>query len=366
MIGLSLPERYIMRRTLGSVLVLGAACLGLTISIDFLEALRQVGSQSDAGVATAFRLTLLRAPQLLMILSPFIMLFGVLMAFSQLARSLEIAVLRAAGFSVWRIVGAPVILAAILGVVLTLAVDPLTTRMSLSADRLLNDVKGDEQTASRAFRNGVWLRQDSDQGVVLFHADQIDLDAGVFDDVFVWRKSVEGVFLERFDAPTAVFEGQTVVLMDALRSTPGGQLAEEVGNQSFATSFAKRDLALLGTRPESLSIWTLPFLMQRIGNAGVPLEPYSLRLQELFAMPLKLASMAVIACVFALPIHARGGGTARLIIYGIVAGFLAFIGIQFSSALAEASLVPVVIAAWTPPAITLLIGVTIILFQEDG
>ncbi|MEE4212264.1 MAG: LptF/LptG family permease [Parvularcula sp.] len=365
MIG-TLPERYLMGRTLKGVLVLAAASLALIISIDFLEALRQVGSRPDTSVATALELTLLRSPQLLMILSPFIMLFGTLLAFAQLARSLEIAVLRAAGLSVWRVVGAPVFLAFMIGLLLIAVVDPITTRMSLSADNLLSEVRGNDTATPKAFRDGVWLRQPADDGVILIHADRFDMDEGRFDDVFVWRKNEEGRLIERYDAPAGFLKGEELVLPQALRSVPGGELATPSEDVRFATSFAMRDLSLIGTRPESLSIYTLPRLMNRIGSAGIPLEPYALRLQELFAMPLKLASMAIIACVFALPINARGGGTARLILYGIGAGFVAFILVQFSSAVAEAGLLPVMTAAWTPPTVIFLIGVSFILFREDG
>jgi len=366
MIGFTSPERYLMQSTLRGVIVLGAASLALIISIDFLEALRQVGGSDDHGAISAVKLTLLRGPQLLMILSPFIFLFGTLLAFAQLARSLEIAVFRAAGFSVWRIVGAPMTLAMLLGVALVTLVDPMTTRMSLQADRLLQEVKGGAEAVPKAFQNGVWLRQESGDRIVLIHAETLSLDVGSFGNVEVWIKNQEGFLFERYDAPIAELEGRTLTLVNAERSVPGGELTERVGNVTFPTSFEQRDLAMTGTRPESLNIWNLPRLMNRIGSAGIPLEPYSLRLHELFATPLRLASMVVIACVFALPIHARGGGTARLILFGIFAGFAAFILIQFSTAMGEAGLIPVVIAAWTPPLVTLLAGLSVLLFREDG
>jgi lipopolysaccharide export system permease protein len=365
-IGLTLPERYLMRRTLVAIGILAAACFGLIVSIDFLEALRQVGNAERGGVGTAMRLTMLRGPQLLMILSPFIVLFGTLMAFTQLAKSLEVAVFRAAGFSVWRIVWAPVLLSLILGAVLVTLVDPMTTRMSLAADNLLEDVRGRADRTPRAFENGVWLRQTGDDGVLLIRASDLDLASDSFLDVFVWRKGLDGAFIERFDASLARLDGRQLILLDAERTVPGGAASRPVGNVTFPTTFAMRDLVMSGTRPESLNLWNLPGLMQRLGNAGIPLEPFAMRLNELLALPVRLAAMAVLALVFALPIHARGGGTAALIIGGIAAGFVAFILTQFSQAVAEASLVPVRIAAWTPPLVTLLVGLSAILFREDG
>lgn len=367
MIGTTLPERYLMQRTLRGIMVLGFASFGLIVSIDFLEALRQVSELPGAGAAAAFELTVLRAPQLLMILSPFIVLFGTLLAFAQLARSLEIAVFRAAGFSVWRVIGAPVILAAAIGVFLITVVDPLTTRMSLRADDKLAAYKAGETAVPKVFRDGVWLRQEAEDGdITIIHAKRIDLESGALTGVIVWHKTPIGTLIERFDAARGAIEGSSVTLFDSSRSAPGAKLSEDTGTVRFPTSFLLEDLARAGDRPEVLHLWNLPSLMNRLGGAGIPLEPYALRFNEIIAMPLKLAAMAVIACVFALPIHARGGGTARLILSGIAAGFLSFILIQFSQAIGEAGLIPVVIAAWTPPLVTLLFGLTILLFQEDG
>jgi lipopolysaccharide export system permease protein len=366
-IGTTLPERYLMKRTLRGIVVLTLASFGLTVSIDFLEALRQVSEVPDTGAGDALVLTLLRTPQLLMVLSPFIILFGTLLAFAQLARSLEIAVFRAAGFSVWRIVGAPVLLSFGLGLVLIAAVDPVTSQMAKEADNRISTYRGEDGAEERAFRGGLWLRQElDDRQVLLIRASDVDLPNERLSGVSVWRKGAEGQLIERFDAPAAAFEEQELVLTDVSRTAPGEERRSLSDPLAFPLSFVAADLRRTAQRPEVLHIWNLPSLMARIRGAGIPTEPYAQRLHEIMAMPLKLVSMAVIACVFALPIHARGGGIGTLIVSGIAAGFLAFILIQFSQAVGEAGLIPVVVAAWTPPAVTLLAGLSMLLFREDG
>jgi lipopolysaccharide export system permease protein len=366
-IGLTMPERYLMRRTLRGIVVLGLASYALTVSIDFLEALRQVGEAEDAGTADALALTLLRTPQLLMVLSPFVILFGTLLAFAQLARSLEVAVFRAAGFSVWRIVGAPVLLALAIGLLLITIVDPITTEMAKEADQRLTTYRGGATLEERAFGKGLWLRQDLDGGEVLvIRAGGVDLPNDRFTDVTLWRKDQAGRFIERFDDDRADLAGGEIVLTEASRTAPGEERQSEAGRVAFPTTFRIADIRRTSQRPEVLNLWNLPGLMARIDGAGIPTEPYAQRLHEIYAVPLKLAAMAVIACVFALPIHARSGGIGRLVVSGIAAGFFSFILIQFSQALGEAGLIPVVIAAWTPPLITLLAGLSLLLFREDG
>ncbi|MCQ8185593.1 LptF/LptG family permease [Parvularcula maris] len=367
MIGLTMPERYLMRRTFRGIMVLGLASYALTVSIDFLEALRQVSDAEGAGTGDALALTFLRTPQLLMVLSPFVILFGTLLAFAQLARSLEVAVFRAAGFSVWRIVGAPVLLALAIGLFLITIVDPVTTEMAKEADQRLTEYKGRASLEERAFGEGLWLRQDIVGGdILLIRAGGVDLPNERFTDVTLWRKSPDGRLIDRFDGPVAELTERELFLTEASRMAPGEDRSELAGGVRFPTTFSLADIRRTSQRPEVLNLWNLPGLMQRIDGAGIPTEPYAQRLHEIYAVPLKLAAMAVIACVFALPIHARSGGIGRLVVSGIAAGFLSFILIQFSQALGEAGLIPVIIAAWTPPLITLLAGLSLLLFREDG
>ena len=61
------------------------------------------GSRTEIGIGTAFQLTLMKTPGLLMETLPFAMLVGSILTYSQLSRRSEIPAVRAAGVSAWRL-----------------------------------------------------------------------------------------------------------------------------------------------------------------------------------------------------------------------------------------------------------------------
>ena len=101
-------------------------------------------------------------------------------------------------------------------------------------------------------------------------------------------------------------------------------------------------------------------------TAGLQTVSYRLRYHDLWSLPLKLAAMTLIACAFALGVSARGGGAGRLVGMGVVAGFALFVLSELSAAVAEASIVPVALAAWAPAVLAVLLAVSLLLYREDG
>ncbi|MEM9989549.1 MAG: LptF/LptG family permease, partial [Pseudomonadota bacterium] len=176
MMGVQKYFMYLVRRTLMGVLGLFIIIWLLVLSIDLIEAMREVSKVENAGMTEAILMTFFRTPQLMLTLSPFIFLFGTLWAFGQMAKTSEIAVMRSAGLSVWRIVAAPVALAIGIGFLITMGLDPLATKMASQAQNIKNEMRGKEANMLTPFRDGIWLRQNNGQTASTIHAQSYDQD----------------------------------------------------------------------------------------------------------------------------------------------------------------------------------------------
>jgi lipopolysaccharide export system permease protein len=75
--------------------------------------------------------------------------------------------------------------------------------------------------------------------------------------------------------------------------------------------------------------------------------------------------MVLLAAVFSLRPHRRGG-VATTIVSGVLAGFVIYVLSNLVFALGLSAKLPVVMAAWTPAVVTLMLGVAILLHLEDG
>ena len=75
--------------------------------------------------------------------------------------------------------------------------------------------------------------------------------------------------------------------------------------------------------------------------------------------------MSILAAAFSLRLM-RLGGLAVLASSGVALGFLFFFMNKFSLALGEAGTLPAFAAAWAPPVLALLCGLTLLCYTEDG
>ena len=82
-------------------------------------------------------------------------------------------------------------------------------------------------------------------------------------------------------------------------------------------------------------------------------------------MPLLLCAMVLIAATFSLR-PTRRGGTAYMVLGGVIAGFLLFFISDIVFALGLSATIPAILAAWTPAGVSSMLGAAMLLHLEDG
>ena len=76
--------------------------------------------------------------------------------------------------------------------------------------------------------------------------------------------------------------------------------------------------------------------------------------------------MVMLAAAFFLTAQARLAAWTLRAAAGVAAGFLLYFFSQFTYALGLAATLPVLLAAWAPAAIALLLSLAFLFFNEDG
>lgn len=357
--------RYIAWRTIFAAAALYAALAALVSLVDFIENLRFAGKFAGAGLTHAAQMTLLRAPSMIISLSPFVFLFSAIWMFAQLNRRAEIAVMRAAGLSIWRLIGPAALVAALAGMTLILLVDPLSSSMLGAAEKLKNDLRGRASSIVHVFGDGIWLRQRDADTVLLINARSFDHASDTLAGVTVWRFDRQAAFIERVDAPEAVLSGRTIEMRRARIRGIDDQLDHRTPVYAVATALTSGDLKDRVDSPETLSIWALPQFILLAQSAGLPTARYNLRFHDLCSTPLKLIAMVLIAAYFSLR-PMRSGGALRLFLAAVGAGFVLYVLAALAAALGESGAAPEALAAWTPAIVAALVAITALLQYEES
>jgi lipopolysaccharide export system permease protein len=359
-------KRYVLvqqARSLGIALGVIAALIML---IDFVEISRGVGSDVDLSGARIFGLMLLKSPQVIIQLLPFVFLFGTLAAFVGLNRRSELIAMRAAGVSAWRFVLPAAGAALLFGLVTVTALGPLAA----SADGLFQR----ERTRLSGSAAGVeapptvWIREGDDTRQMVIRAERQDRSNARLLDVtfFIYTNDAEGMrtFSERIDADSASLSNGSWRLVNAVGAEIG-QRAVRYATLDLPSSLADEEAFERFARPQATSFWSLPAQIDRIEAAGFSSTAYRLRLQQLLATPLMFAAMSILAAAFSLRLM-RLGDLARMSVAAVVLGFAFFFVNQAASAFGSAEVIPPWLAAWLPPLLTALAAFTLLFYTEDG
>lgn len=357
--------RYIAWRLTASIGALFLAFTLLIMVIDLIENMRFAGKYADGSMFIALQLTFLRALGLSQALSPFLFLFGSLWCFSQLNRRSEISVMRSAGLSIWKILTPAVLVSLFIGIILTTVIDPLSSKMMAYSEHIQNVREGKQTSLVQFFRDGVWLRQNRQNGSLIINAKNINTNHGLLSNLTVWRISPEAEFVERIDAPHAKIVNNAIIMATAISKKISEPTHTQLTDYRLETNLSLKDLSEQVAKPETLSIWNVRHFIRLAQTAGVPTSAYYLRLHDLISTPLKLLGMVLIAATFSIR-PGRRGGIFALAVLAITVGFSLYVITEISTALGEAGNVPIVLAAWGPAIIATLFAITGLLHLEDG
>ena len=355
---------YLGRRYLTAMLGTFFLCAVLIFMIDFVEVLRQSGKHGSVPASTLVWLTLLRLPAYTELLLAFAVQVGAIAALLMLNRKSELAVMRAAGMSVWQFLRPAFIVAVLIGAFAVAVYNPVAAAARAEAERLFSQVFGRESNFMQSQNNGAWLRQEGADGSSVINA-RAALNRGLeLVGPMIVQYDKAGVFMERIDGDRSRLrdgfwevENATVTRM--------GQPPERFASYLVSTHLSpERVRDALGTAI-SVSFWELPSLIETTEKAGLSASRFRIQYELLLSRPLLLLAMVLMGATVSLKSF-RSGKIQSMVVTGMVGGFGFLLMAEVSRQIGVSGLVSPTAAVWTPVAIAIVVSLTVLLHQEDG
>ncbi|MEL6373999.1 MAG: LPS export ABC transporter permease LptG [Pseudomonadota bacterium] len=362
--GFRLLHRYIAARFLSAILAVFTICTVLIFIIDFVEMLRQSSKFGAVPFSTLLALTLLRLPAYTEILLGFAVLAGSIAAMLQLSRKSELAVMRAAGMSVWQFTWPGLVVVLALGAFAITVYNPLAAHARASAEAMFAQIYGRESNLLRQKGANGWLRQDGRDGPSVIHALAAKDKGRALNGVTIFQYDRKHRFIARIDGASATLQQGHWLVRDAWVSRLGAPPVRQATYQVSTFLTPEKVADALGS-VLSLSFWDLPDLIAVTKRAGLKPIRYQIQYELLLARPFLLVVMVLLAATVSLRSF-RGGGIQTMVIFGMVGGLGFFLLIEVSRQIGTAGLVPPRLAVWSPIIAALLLSLTVLLHQEDG
>lgn len=351
--------RYLSRLFALRIVAVLVAMSALVELVEMLDAMRRLLGP-EAHLANVLTFSALRLPLAFEQLFLLAVLVGGALAFRALATNGEIAVLRAAGLSPYRLALVLLPLTLVLGAVNTAVVDRVAPAAEAAFARWWDTVSPDDDDDDDA-HGALWLRNGDD----IVSVGEVD-DTGTHAwRVTIYSRDAEGHVRRRIAAAEAAWRDGAWRLADATVSAIGGdaetaqrhaaldwpggpkpQRMLDVAHPTERLSAADSRAVLAGERPGGGSVAHYQTLIHKSHRA-----PFLPALMLLLAMPAAIGGGRL--------------GTLRGISASLACGFGFLIFDGFMLAVAETAAMPAGLAAWSAPLLFLLIGASLVLHAEE-
>ncbi len=337
--------------------------IGVILLVTMIELLDRLATK-DVDLTVVLEMALFKLPFLSQEVMPFTVFFAGLGCFWRLTRSNELIVARASGVSIWQVLASVLGIAIAAGILTVTVLNPLASVLLGRFEQLEARYIHHQKSALSVSRNGLWLRQADAGGQSVIHAQRVTPATMTLHRVIVFRFADQDRFVGRIDAAQAELRPGTWRLFQAWQSEPGepARFAKEI---DIPTDLTREKILDSFAPPETISFWNLPGFIELLEKAGFSAVRHKLQLYRLVAIPLLFAAMILLAAAFSLRPQRRGR-IGLVLMGGVLTCFLLYFISNVVFALGMSGTIPVMLSAWTPAGITLMLGIANLLHLEDG
>lgn len=282
---------------------------------------------------------------------PVTVLIGTIIGALDLQARREMVIIRASGISVWRVLRYPLIGAVLLGLVAAFAADTLAIEINRSLPTQAGKTGGQ-----------LWLEQQSHDGQYILTAQHSRRDGTELSNVTVFFTDAAG--RDRIEAGSATLERGAWKLKGAVRyelDVPAAFLAE----YDLPTTTTAGDMQVRLTSVRDLTFAELLEAVTK--NVADPVLRASAitSLLRLLAMPALLAGSVLMGFAFTSG-YRRTNKYGGAVLYGIVLGFVVYVVTELANRSGFAGVLDPTFAAAGPALVAIIIGLTVLLYREDG
>jgi lipopolysaccharide export system permease protein len=357
-------SRYLGLRFLSAVLLVFFGIFLLVALLDYIELMRRASDVPNVSAVLAAETSLFRVPQVTERVMPFCILIGAMSSYLDLSRRLELVIARSAGMSAWQFVMPAVVVAFLLGVFATTVYNPIAAIMHEHSKRFEAQLFA-AQTALYANPNApFWASQSTSEGIAIINAQSSRNQGITLSGVTMLVFDEANHFRRRIEARSAILEPGAWRLLDTRIYALGKKPVEEPVYH-LKTSLTPEQVRESFATPETVPFWELPTYIKIAQHAGLVAAGYKLQYQKLLARPCLLVAMVFLAAAVSLRFF-RFGGVQKMVLSGVLAGFLLYILSKVTEDMSKAELMHPMAAAWVPVLVGGLTGFVALLYQEDG
>jgi lipopolysaccharide export system permease protein len=349
-------NRYIIKEYIKSLFVVIAVMLSIILLINLLDEFNFFKSKKDLKFIFFLIFTILKIPNVLINLFPFIVLFGGIVFYLKIYNHNEVISLRTMGYSNIQIILIPALTSFIVGYLVIFLIVPFSSSMLKYYEELRSDYN---DTKNLVFVNetGIWILDKNEKEKNIIRIEKISKDFSTINQVTIYNYDISNNFIKRIDASDGIINEKNWQLNKVYIISTNKKNNKEnyLNSYNYISNININELKNVYKNTETTSLLDINKEMLILEDKGYSTIDLRIRYQKLISFPIYLLAMSILSGLMIINL----GKTSNYLkygSYGVIISIIIYFLNDLSITIAKSGIISVDFSVWIPIFLIVLIN----------
>ena len=349
-------NRYIINEYIKSLFVVIAVMLSIILLINLLDEFNFFKSKKDLKFIFFLIFTVLKIPNVLINLFPFIVLFAGIVFYLKIYNHNEVISLRVMGYSNIQIILIPALTSFVIGYVIVFLIVPFSSSML----RYYEDLRSEyNETKNLVFVNetGIWILDKNEKEKNIIRIEKINKDFSVVSQITIYNYDASNNFIRRIDATEGIINDKNWLLnkVNIISINKKNNKDNYLNNYNYTSNINISELKNVYKNTETTSLLDINKEMLILEDKGYSTIDLRIRYQKLISFPIYLLAMSILSGLMIINL----GKTSNYLkygSYGVIISIIIYFLNDLSITIAKSGIISVDFSVWIPIFLIILIN----------
>jgi len=338
--------KYLTKNYLKTILVASFIFAALSVILNLFEEQNFFKDHDHSNILLPLMMSLLKTPEILYSLFPFVILVSAIFVFLQLSRTNEIIPIKTAGKSNLSIISLFSIITFIIGILLVVGVTPITSILTEKYLEVKSGYTKNNDYLAAITANGIWIKEKKEKSSSLIRAKQLKNNNLI--NVSLYQFDEKNNLIARIEAANANIKTKKWRLNNVIiYRADDKNSVEKIDRAIYQSAYDVQSIKNIYANINTVSFWKIKDVIELYKKRGYSTAEYEGLFQKSLAFPFFLLSMVFLAAV---GIFSTGykGNFFYYITFSVFSCVFVYYFNDFSKALGQTGKLPIVVSIWMP------------------
>jgi lipopolysaccharide export system permease protein len=330
--------------------------LSIILLINLLDEFNFFKSKKDLKFIFFIIFTILKIPNVLVNLFPFIVLFGGIVFYLKIYNHNEVISLRVMGYSNIQIILIPALTSFVIGYVIVFLITPISSSMLKYYEELRSKYN---DTKNLVFINetGIWILDKNEKDKNIIRIEKINKDFSIINQITIYNYDISNNFIKRIDSSEGIIKDKNWQLNKVYIITANKKNNKEsyLNNYNYSSNININELKNIYKNTETTSLLDINKEILILEDKGYSTIDLRIRYQKLISLPIYLLAMSILSGLMIINL----GKTSNYLkygSYGVLISIIIYFLNDLSITIAKSGIISVDFSVWIPIFLIILIN----------